>query len=539
MAHPLAHGLYVFWPCCEGTGMCLGDISRSARHLRDMAGLPAWKPGKFGHAIEMPSGSNAYFYREGNCPQSTPLTIACWVMTTDDTASQCAIWAGDHSSTDDYWALCLDGTDNDRVKAIARNTATRYAYASRPFVAHSWHHIAAVFVSPTQRHAYIDGGNKGTNTESREPDVVGTPAVSLGGLYDATPSQHLSGRIAMGGIWTRALSDNEIRQLHRDPFAMFERRTAPALFFAWIDQVVDLEGTLTAQAGASGAIRAGRSISGESVCSTTLSGSLSFVSQVALAGTARAVSGLSAIARATFSGVWFKGSLQLDRNWLLGALFGGMTAEAFKLRTVLSTGWFWMRCKGCTALYRGANTEQIDFTNTLALAESDASELSPPTYLDHHSGSTYFYVVRRFNEWGHQESTLSAAVKVAIGSSGELAEPQPNDIFASAIGQIDGETVELVWFYCPLQQQSEPARFNIYYDGGTGQVDYQNTIATIYYNGPMFYTCKSRQLDANRYVFAIRVEDASGIENQSLALLKVDLAVTSPSQIEILSAEAM
>jgi len=41
----------------------------------------------------------------------------------------------------------------------------------------------------------------------------------------------------------------------------------------------------------------------------------------------------------------------IERFWLREALFNGMTANAFKLGTTLSLGWFWLRIAGCSALY--------------------------------------------------------------------------------------------------------------------------------------------------------------------------------------------
>ena len=157
----------------------------------------------------------------------------------------------------------------------------------------------------------------------------------------------------------------------------------------------------------------------------------------------------------------------MNRGWLKEALFVGMTSNAFKLGTVLSCGWFWMRVGGCSVLYRGEGMEQIDFANILAVAEVDASEMSPPDYVQHNSGSTYFYVIRRANNCGDQEHTLSAAVKVSIDAGGDLTEPGPNNIFVVRAEQVDGNKIELVWYYCPLEQKQEPACFRIYGDSGT------------------------------------------------------------------------
>jgi hypothetical protein len=183
--------------------------------------------------------------------------------------------------------------------------------------------------------------------------------------------------------------------------------------------------------------------------------------------------------------------------------------------------------------------EEIDFADILAVAEQDDSEISPPGYISHSSGSTYFYIIRRFNSCGYQERTLAAAVKVSIESNGEPAEPKPNKVFDSISGCVDGSKIRLVWFYCPIEQKSQPVCFNIYYDNRTGQIDYQNSLAKIGYKGRKFYSFQSGTLEAGKYLFAIRAEDAGGLENNSLAQLKIHLDTINLNAINILRAEAI
>jgi hypothetical protein len=183
--------------------------------------------------------------------------------------------------------------------------------------------------------------------------------------------------------------------------------------------------------------------------------------------------------------------------------------------------------------------ERIDFTNILTVTEQNACEISPPSYVPHNSSSTYFYVIRRFNTCGYQELTLAAAAKISIDASGELEKPEPNNIFGSKAGQVDGNKIQLVWFYCPLQQKSQPVCFNVYCDGGMGQIDYENPLARISYEGRKFYSYQSSALDAGGYLFTIRAEDADGIENSSSAQLKIQLDTTSPDAINILCTETV
>ena len=229
----------------------------------------------------------------------------------------------------------------------------------------------------------------------------------------------------------------------------------------------------------------------------------------------------------------------METKWLKEALFVGMTANAFKLGTVLTLGWFWPRVAGCSVLYRGSSMTTIDFANILAVAEVDADEISPPSYVQHSDSSTYFYVIRRANNCGDQEHTLSAAVKVSLSANGELVPPRPNSVFGVRARQLNGSKIQLVWFYCPVEQKSEPTCFKVYYDGGTGQIDYETYIAAIRYAGRRFYSYQSGILEAGRYLFAIRTEDSAGTKDSSLAQLRIQLDTTSPDAIDILSIETV
>lgn len=229
----------------------------------------------------------------------------------------------------------------------------------------------------------------------------------------------------------------------------------------------------------------------------------------------------------------------MEIHWLREALFAGQTSNAFKLGTVLTLGWFWSRVAGCSILYRGGSIETVDFHNILIVAEADASEIQPPNYLQHSSNSTYFYVIRRANSCGAQEYTLAASVKLSIDANGDMAKPKPNSIFAARAKQAAGDRVQLLWFYCPIEQESRPTLFKLYYDSGTGQIDYENTIASISYAGRLFYSYVSDMLDEDTYLFAIKVEDAASTEDTSSEQIKFQLDTQSPDTIDIVGVETV
>jgi hypothetical protein len=175
----------------------------------------------------------------------------------------------------------------------------------------------------------------------------------------------------------------------------------------------------------------------------------------------------------------------------------------------------------------------------LAVGALNAEQVQPPGYIAHTNSTTYFYVIRRANNCGDLEHTLAAAVKVSIDAEGNIEQPRPNSIFEAMAEQLASGKIRLLWYHCPLDQDSKPVCFNIYYDNSTGQIDYENSIATISYTGRKFYSYQSDSLEGDRYLFTIRVKDANGAEDSSLAKLVIQITIISPDPIDILSAKTI
>ncbi|KPL20743.1 MAG: hypothetical protein AMJ75_11280, partial [Phycisphaerae bacterium SM1_79] len=345
----------------------------------------------------------------------------------------------------------------------------------------SWHFFTFVANNSTKQwDMYVDGLFNQTITVAVAYADQGS-FLTIGGLDG---SNYFDGKIDQVAIWDRRLNADEICKLYHKPFCMFDETVRPVSIYA--TTIIQLSGTISAQ--------------------STLTGKLTPSRRTP----------------------------ELEKRWLRDALYNGMTANAFKLGTVLTSGWFWTRVNGCTALFRGCSMELIDFDNILAFSEPDAEQISPPNFVPHEAGSTYFYVVHRFNNCGSQERTLSAVVKISIKSDGSLKEPQPNKIFAVRAEQTEGNCIKLVWFYSPLEQKSPPISFRIYFDNKSGQIDYENPLATIDYQGRKFYSYESSELYAGQYQFAIRAENAEGVRDESQARLRIQLDSQIPESIDIL-----
>jgi hypothetical protein len=499
--HPLARGLVGCWLANEGAGSRVFDVSGYGNDAT-FQGSAGWRLSPLGLAMDS-QGSNNNSSTPFDGTQYDELSISAWVVP-DLTAS--TRYIVDNSPGSTGFGLRLAGTDLEFF--CFSGGAAGLVEKADFFSVGQLHHIVAVHNSKNIIYGngvYLDETNSVVGIDSS------VERMQIGGDYIGAFGW--DGAIVVVQIWNRSLSAGEVAWLYREPFAMFGRGGRVDLLCGSIPGTVSLAGSSSGESSASVSMKLTRKPAGSASAKSAATGILSIGDELP----------------AILSG----------KSWLKDALFGGMTSNGFKLGNALSLGWFWMRVGGCSALYRGGRIDCVDFENVLVAGGPDAGFVSPPDYVGHSCDSTYVYVVRRFNRCGDRECTLGAAARVSFDASGDLVEPRPNDVFNSKADVIQGDKVLLRWFYSPLEEKSRPAIFNIYHDSGSGQVDYVNPAATIRYEGRRFYSCTVCPLGSGLHLFAIRAEDANGVENHSSAILRIQIQGANPAAIEILSVEAV
>ncbi len=526
-SHPLSRGIVGCWLMNEGGGGKIFDLSGNGNN-GILYGNTHFVPGKFGNCLSFDGSGDYVSISENTAFNFTTqgFSISIWVRgRTDGVAGVISRRQTEHVGNIGYainvaggvYRLYIDGDNYQQVGNTNDN---------------NWYHIVLTSDGTTKRiycNSIIAGSITAVISSSSYSLVLGRFSNDLNDYY-------FNGEIDDVMIFNRALSATEVAQLYREPFCMFERVITPAVFSV---PFINLAGSSPAQSSTSTTAKLTKRISGALAATTNVTAILKIIGEVLIAGSIDTSAVPSGKLMLNYRGPWLRSPLRIERQWLTDALFNGMTDSALKLGTILSSGWFWMRPSGCSVLYRGTSMEQIDFANILAVVEQDTGSMSPPSFVRHNSDSTYFYVLRRFNNCGYQERTLQASVKMTFDADGNLARSQPNNIFAARADQVDGDKVQLVWFYCPLEQSSQPALFKIYCDGGTGQIDFENPIAEIRYHGIKYYGYITDTLSAVRYLFAIRVEDVSGMQNNSSAQIIIQISTESPDTPEILSVEAI
>ena len=151
-------------------------------------------------------GSNEYLELASAIMTVTPLSMACWFYSDDDTVTQALMGIGDgDAGTYDGFLIVADGAfAGDPLDAIVLVNQTPFtAVSSVGYSTNTWHHACGVFASSTSRTIYLDGGNSGTEVTLATPAGVDTTAI---GRLPGFAAWEVSGRVAEAAMWNVALT---------------------------------------------------------------------------------------------------------------------------------------------------------------------------------------------------------------------------------------------------------------------------------------------------------------------------------------------
>jgi hypothetical protein len=387
---------------------------------------------------------------------------------------------------------------NDRLGA-AHGQNANYGQWSGSISTSMWYQY--VFTHPggsSRPSVYVDGekneGTGGPNFTAWDASIF-----TVGAGYSYGSAYNGNVEVDYVYLYNRVLSAGEVRRLWRDPFGFVERgaRGWSAVLSLGESLVHNASGTISAASGAGGTATA------------------------------------TAAAEIRRRKPWHQLGLQCRMSWWREALFDAMTDGAWKFGTVLNQGWFWSRRNGCSVVYRecadpkgctcgaverwgdtrycvstaGAADKGLS-APMVRVAELDAASVVVPAVWPHEPGSSCRYVVRRFNGCGEAERAAAAAA-IHIGADGELAGPVPNAVVGLHVEY--GRNISrpyLAWLYWPVAPAAPAAAFRVYWDHGTGEIDFVSPLAVVRCDGRRHYSYRCGPLDDGHYRFAVRPEAA-------------------------------
>jgi len=193
----------------------------------------------------------------------------------------------------------------------------------------------------------------------------------------------------------------------------------------------------------------------------------------------------------------------METKFLNDALFCGMTANAFKLGTVLSFGWFWFRTAGCHNVYRGQDGV-MDYGSVQAVMELGDSQVSIANQ-NLPAGTRFDYLRRQASGCG-LESPDSDVCTVRIGADADMLSLMPNRPLDLQAETIAGGKIRLRWRYSRDGEEIAPTGFRVYIDSGSG-FNFASPAATVDYGlggfGEFEWTSDALS-DGTLYKFCVR-----------------------------------
>lgn len=155
------------------------------------------------------NASSEYLSYAGTVYVTRPFTMAAWFYA-DESLETKMFAQGD---TDQMQFFGLGVLNTDYAQWHVRSGGTSYAAeSSNTFSINSWHHACGVETASDDRTVYLDGGNSGTNSNTVNP--TGIDNATIGALAaSGTQVAHFSGRVAECGLWSVALTADEVTML--------------------------------------------------------------------------------------------------------------------------------------------------------------------------------------------------------------------------------------------------------------------------------------------------------------------------------------
>jgi hypothetical protein len=182
-------------------------------------------------------------YLTANSPlTAVPCTLACWVYLNNTTDTMVPLTI--NSTTGDNRIQLALVSQQVRANLVSGGTGGTPASTTGTYSANVWFHAAGTFESAAVRTAYRDGGNTGSANSLITPSSIGTTVIGAA-LINGAYSIYTSGLIAECGIWSAALTAEEVRSLSAGMTCDKVRPQSLVFYAPLVRNLQDVRGGLT------------------------------------------------------------------------------------------------------------------------------------------------------------------------------------------------------------------------------------------------------------------------------------------------------
>ncbi|MFC1451792.1 lamin tail domain-containing protein, partial [Verrucomicrobiota bacterium] len=213
--------LLLHWAFDEASGLTALDGSGRGHdgELLDIDGEngdgdtpPRRVAGRSGGALSF-DGADDTSRADGVVVGAFPFALMAWVRTTDQGAEATAVFVGKGNQTWDYYTVGVSAGRAEIAALTHVNPRLRRSELGDTIVADGrWHHVAGVFLGPTDKRLYVDGAMEGVLSQ----EAASTGAlrrVSAGHCDHGAPSGAWPGDLDDVRLYTAAIAEGDLQTI--------------------------------------------------------------------------------------------------------------------------------------------------------------------------------------------------------------------------------------------------------------------------------------------------------------------------------------
>lgn len=148
-----------------------------------------------------------------------PFSIIGWVKPVAGSNLQ-VLTLSDISASSVYFSLSYNGASDNAFQLQARNTTLRKINSATYSTVSGWYHLAGIFSSATDRTLYVNGIKDHSGAEALDSVTFSSDidTTTIGALDRPTPA-YGEGNVAQVGLWSRALSQEEVQEISQKQYS--------------------------------------------------------------------------------------------------------------------------------------------------------------------------------------------------------------------------------------------------------------------------------------------------------------------------------
>ena len=222
---PQAQGLLAWYPLGPGQYGITQDVL-NRHNLTPYAG-PVRVGGSRGAAASFTKASSQYLAHAGEAFLDYPFMLTCWfryLTTPNSFARDVLMCVSDRD----------DGYDRDQINIYNSGTVQLEAFTTTNFDATGaaridvpsltlgvWYFAAGIFRATNSRALYLNANQSAADTTSLSPTTRDTIAIGAS-VRSSGPTGYVGAEIADARIYNRILTQNEIKNLYRNPWELYQ-----------------------------------------------------------------------------------------------------------------------------------------------------------------------------------------------------------------------------------------------------------------------------------------------------------------------------